>query len=306
MTLNNDNTDQSRFNSSERSAAKGRTGVNQEPGVNRREFLGRTAASLLIAGSLGSAEKLDSKNGIPHRTLGRTGDAMPNVPKFQLNFGVNYTAPISGAWQGMVAGDVTYSFPTHFLKGNLNLSSNIGYNKGKQFINGVGNNINTINLGPALRLDMSPTSKFDLSLISSLNYYETKYSLQSALNTKYLTQLYEADVDWQLPASFFLHTEFTYTVNSQRANGFNTKVPLWNASLSKQLLRFNRGEIKLSAYDLLNQNVGINRNTSQNYIEDVRTVILQRYFLVSFTYSLSKNGLGGVGGMNGGMHIIKQ
>jgi outer membrane receptor protein involved in Fe transport len=41
-------------------------------------------------------------------TLGRTGDAIPNVPKFQLNFGLNYTAPITGAWQGMIATDVTY------------------------------------------------------------------------------------------------------------------------------------------------------------------------------------------------------
>src|SRR5262249_38583676 len=30
------------------------------------------------------------------------------VPKFQLNLGANYTAPISGNWQGMVAGDLTY------------------------------------------------------------------------------------------------------------------------------------------------------------------------------------------------------
>ena len=41
-------------------------------------------------------------------TLGRTGDSIPNVPKFQLNLGVNYTAPISGTWQGMVAADATY------------------------------------------------------------------------------------------------------------------------------------------------------------------------------------------------------
>jgi iron complex outermembrane recepter protein len=41
-------------------------------------------------------------------TLGRTGDAIPNVPKFQLNFGLNYTAPLTGTWQGLVATDVTY------------------------------------------------------------------------------------------------------------------------------------------------------------------------------------------------------
>jgi len=41
-------------------------------------------------------------------TLGVAGDAIPNVPKFQLTLGLNYTAPISGNWQGVVATDVTY------------------------------------------------------------------------------------------------------------------------------------------------------------------------------------------------------
>jgi iron complex outermembrane receptor protein len=41
-------------------------------------------------------------------TLGRTGDPIPNVPKYQFNFGLNYTAPITGTWQGLIATDVTY------------------------------------------------------------------------------------------------------------------------------------------------------------------------------------------------------
>ncbi|MEP6549333.1 MAG: TonB-dependent receptor [Gammaproteobacteria bacterium] len=41
-------------------------------------------------------------------TLGRTGDAIPNVPKFQINLGLNYTAPLTGTWQGVAAADVTY------------------------------------------------------------------------------------------------------------------------------------------------------------------------------------------------------
>ena len=41
-------------------------------------------------------------------TLGVTGDSIPNVPKFQASLGLNYTMPISGDWQGMVAADVNY------------------------------------------------------------------------------------------------------------------------------------------------------------------------------------------------------
>jgi iron complex outermembrane receptor protein len=41
-------------------------------------------------------------------TLGLTGDAIPNVPKYQFNAGVNYTRPVYGDWQGMLAADLTY------------------------------------------------------------------------------------------------------------------------------------------------------------------------------------------------------
>jgi len=41
-------------------------------------------------------------------TLGVTGDAIPNVPKFQLDLGLNYTRPITAEWQGMIATDVSY------------------------------------------------------------------------------------------------------------------------------------------------------------------------------------------------------
>ena len=41
-------------------------------------------------------------------TLGVTGDAIPNVPKYQLSFGLNYTMPITGNWQGVMATDVNY------------------------------------------------------------------------------------------------------------------------------------------------------------------------------------------------------
>jgi hypothetical protein len=41
-------------------------------------------------------------------------------------------------------------------------------------------------------------------------------------------------------------------------------------------------------FDLLNANKSINRNVELNYIEDVRQEVLNRYFLLSFTYHLRK------------------
>jgi predicted aldo/keto reductase-like oxidoreductase len=72
MTPNDGHSNYSQIDSLERSAATDGMLSNQDSGVNRREFLGMTAASLLMAGTLSAAEKPDNKNGIPHRTLGRT------------------------------------------------------------------------------------------------------------------------------------------------------------------------------------------------------------------------------------------
>jgi len=154
-------------------------------------------------------------------------------------------------------------------------------------------------------LDLSPTDKFNVSFTSSFHYYETKYSLQASLNTRYFTQQYGTELDWQLPANFFFSTDFIYTINSRRADDFNTKVPLWNASISKMMLRYNRGELKLAAYDLLNRNINVSRNASQNYIEDTRMVTLRQFFLLSFTYSLTKTGLNNAPG-GPGIRIIRR
>ena len=118
-----------------------------------------------------------------------------------------------------------------------------------------------------------------------------------------MSQTYSTDFSWQLPAGFYFNTDFVYTINNQLSNAYNINVPFWNASISKLFLPFNRGEIKLKAYDLLNRNVGVSRNSNQNYIEDITQRNLQRFFLVSFTYSLAKNGLSQVGG-GGVMRVV--
>lgn len=214
-----------------------------------------------------------------------------NYDSVNLATGVRKTRPVNVSGVYNLSGSISYSRPVRFLKGNVELRNNMMYYKGKQFINAVGNTIGTLMMGPELRLDMNPTDKLTLSFSAGYNFNSTKYSLESAFNNKYFSQEYNASVDWQLPAKFFLSTDFTYTANSQRAAGFNLRVPMWNASFSRQFLKNNRGEVKLSANDLLNRNVSITRNSNQNYIEDKEVNTLRRFFMLSFTYSLNKTGL---------------
>jgi hypothetical protein len=133
----------------------------------------------------------------------------------------------------------------------------------------------------------------DINLEARAGYNEAKYSLQPVLNNNYWKQEYSVDATATLPKGFTIASDLTYTAYSGRAAGYNTNTALWNASISKQVLKSKKGEIKLSAFDLLKQNIGVDRNNNANYTEDVSYKVLQRYFTAGFTYSLQKAASGG-------------
>lgn len=245
-----------------------------------------------------------NKNMFLFFTMQATQNKIVNYDSIVAQTGVRYTKPVNVNGVYNLNGNFSYSFPVRSLKGTLELSSRASYFKTRQFVDAAANDIRTLVLGPELRLDMNPSEKINLSFSAALNHNSTKYSLLSTRNTKFVSQDYGTSFDWELPKKFFLSTDFTYTINSQLSAGFNTEIPAWNASVSRQFLKYNRGELKLSAYDLLNRNVSISRSSNQNYVEDSRVTVLQRYFLLSFTYNLSKTGLNHGGG--GMMRVIRR
>lgn len=243
-----------------------------------------------------------NKNLFTFLNIQSTQNKIVNYDSLDIVSGIRYSKPVNVNGVFSINTNINYGMPIRPLKGTIEFGSRITYSKNKQFINSFANNILSWQLGPEIGLDINPNNNLNISLNANINYNNTKYSLQSAMNTNYLSQEYNANIDWQLPKHFSLSSDFTYTINSQLSSGFNTSIPMWNASITKQFLKYNRGELKLSVHDLLNRNVDIIRSSNQNYIEDSKTNLLQRFFMLSFTYSLSKAGLNNMNG--GGIRMI--
>ncbi|MGI9137864.1 MAG: outer membrane beta-barrel protein [Sediminibacterium sp.] len=201
---------------------------------------------------------------------------------------------VNGAYR--VFGSLNYGFGLKKIYSRVNFGLNTGLNNNISYTNGLLNTIVTKSFGPSIRYNFQIDEKIDLDLSARYSYNQTNNKINAALNTNYLTKVFSAEMDNYLPFNFLLNQSFNYTINSGRAEGFNTAIPIWNANFSKFFMKNKRAELKVSAFDILNKNAGISRNVSQNQIVDQYYNVINQYFMVSFIYSLQKSGLGGNGG----------
>ena len=207
---------------------------------------------------------------------------------------------VNGAYR--INGSMNYGFGIKKLKSRLSFGLNAGLNNNISYANGLLNTIVTKSTGPSMSYSYIVDDVIDINLTARYSFSQTSNEVNPTLNTNFLTKVFGADMTNYLPFNIVLNQSFNYAINTGRAEGFNTAIPIWNASFSKFFLKNKRAEIKMSAFDLLNKNIGINRNVSQNQIVDRSYNVISQYFMLTFTYSLQKSGLGGVA-RPGGMMI---
>jgi hypothetical protein len=201
-----------------------------------------------------------------------------------------------------VTGTMNYGFGIKSISSRFNFGINGGINNNVNYSNGLLNTTLVKSFGPSFSYTFSVDEVIDINLTARHAYSKTTNAINTALNTNYQTRIYGADLTNYLPFEMVLNQSMNYTINEGRTAGYNTAIPIWNASISKFFMKNKRAELKISAFDILNKNVGVSRNVSQNQIVDQSYNVINQYFLVGFTYSLQKSGLTGGGG--GGQRMM--
>ena len=210
---------------------------------------------------------------------------------------------VNGAYR--VNGTMNYGFGIKKIYSRFNFGINGGISNNISYSNGLLNTTLVKSAGPSFTYTYSLDEVMDVNLTARHTYSNTNNALNAALNTNYLTRVYGADVTNYLPFEMVLNQSLNYTINEGRAAGYNTSVPIYNASISKFFMKNKRAELKISAFDILNKNVGVSRNVSQNQIVDQSYNVINQYFLIGFTYSLQKSGLTGNSGGGGSRMTIR-
>ncbi len=189
------------------------------------------------------------------------------------------------------------------------LGANSSLRKDIGFSNAVKYHSNTFSMGPSLNLEYDIPDIINIDPSYSISYNQTKYGLGNRDNQKYTDHTVQLDMTTYWPEDVVFGSTVSYSRLGETAPGFDKDFVLWNMSLGYKLMG-DDGVLKLTVYDLLNQNNATARRTGEDYVQDTQDLVLKRYFMLSFTYKVSKFGgkksSGFQGGGRGGRHYYRR
>lgn len=169
------------------------------------------------------------------------------------------------------------------------------YRKGLIILNEKRSATDNISVNPGLNVSFNWQDKLELKQNYGLGWNKGYYRNSSFPDLNVLTHNSGSEIIVRAPKHWVWETSLNYIYNPQVAAGIHKSALRWNAAVNFLFLKEDKGQLKLSVYDLLNQNISVYRQVSENYINDVETNILRRYVMLTFTYNIRNLG-GKVGG----------
>jgi hypothetical protein len=206
----------------------------------------------------------------------------------ELQRGSQLTRPVNlnGFWS--LRSFASYGQPIGFIKSNFNLRGSVNFSRRPGMINEEINFANTNNFRLGMSVSSNISEKLDFTLSTRSSYNIVRNSLRPALNNNFFNQSSRARLSWIIWEGFVFRTDLNHQVNAGLSAGYDNNYLLWNMSIGKKIFKNQRGEISLNVYDLLKQNISINRNVTELFVEDVQSNVLQQYFMLTFTYNIRR------------------
>ena len=173
------------------------------------------------------------------------------------------------------------------VNGSANFNNNISYtnseeNTAKNWVFAQGLNIK---INPKEWLEVTPGVRY--------SYNTTQNSLSARNNTNVQTWSMDMDSKIYFVPTLIWGIDLSKMSNSGYVQSVDANPFIINTYIEKQFLQGNRGSVRLQAYDLLNEQVNISRNVTENSIIDSRSNRLARYFMLTLSYRFQKFAGGG-------------
>lgn len=201
--------------------------------------------------------------------------------------GTQFTRPTNLSGYFNSRSFITYGIPVKKLKSNVNLNLGVNYSKIPGLVNGIKNSANTFNINSGFVVGSNISEKIDFTIGHSANINLVENTLIVAQNNNFFINTSTVKANLMPNNSWVFSTDIAYTNFKGIGGSFNQDYFLCNAGLGYRFFK-KMAEVRLSVFDLLNQNASINRTITETYVEDNRSNVLQRYFMLTLTYNIRR------------------
>ncbi|RYE36528.1 MAG: hypothetical protein EOP42_03015 [Sphingobacteriaceae bacterium] len=166
--------------------------------------------------------------------------------------------------------------------GNLNYSNNVGF---IDDVENIGKNWAVTN-GVRFRINLADIMETELN--TNYTFNNTNYTLSSSSNAN--AHIKTTNISLNGKNYFWKNWTLGYDIIKTINRGYtvNTNPFLINTYVERRFLKQNRATLRLSGFDLLNQNVGQSISSSSSAYTQTTTNRLSRYVLLSFNLRLQK------------------
>jgi len=204
----------------------------------------------------------------------------------------NQAVNVNGNRNGSLYLD--YFFKLKKTGTRLGFNGSLRYNRFINYVNDLLNETNSGNYTAGFYLSQSREKKYDIRFDASATYTNSRSSVQQDIKTNYWTFNINPNLDLYLPWKLQLHTDCNFNLR-QKTAAFdnNNNVILWNAWIGKKFLKNDALLVKASVNDLLNENIGFNRQVNSNFISENTYGTISRYLFLSVTWNFNKTGAAG-------------
>lgn len=240
--------------------------------LNFSDYKVLTSRSVWVSGSFSFVDNAISSSSTVDSVNRRTNQYVNVDGNYNLNLWMGYWFQIK-KWKlnvGINGGGFVSKF-NNFVNNQKNVNDNSSFNVHVDFWH-------------------EKENKYSIRFAPGVSRNTSKSSLRPDVVTRYWTSDSDIEGTVFLPWKLELKSVVTFSLR-QKTDVFSRDLNTvrWNAYLAKKFWKNNAGEVRLSVFDILDQNLGFQRNATSNFISENTYNTIRRYWLVSFTWNFTRN-----------------
>ncbi|MEX1062527.1 MAG: outer membrane beta-barrel protein [Balneolaceae bacterium] len=195
-----------------------------------------------------------------------------------------YTDNIGDSWN--LRSMLNRSMPLDLLQSNMSFNGGVSFRRRPSVIDDERNLADNTGFNAGFSTSSNISENIDFRLSYRASYHIVENSIRPELNNNYYSGRATGNINLMPWKGLVLASDLNLRHYEGLGENYNENTVYWNGSAGYKFMEDRAAEFRITLFDILAQNNNINRSVAEDYIEDYRSTVLTRFFLLTFTYNL--------------------